>query len=58
MDTYQWQHNKAVVDRMYYSERIVEVVFGFAATATALDSFLIYKNYFAEASRARIPKVS
>ena len=58
MDTYRWQHNNAVVTRLYYSERMVEVLFGFAATATAVDSFFIYKGYFADAARARIPKVS
>jgi hypothetical protein len=24
METYEWQKNKAIVDRLYYSERILE----------------------------------
>ncbi|CAI2384930.1 unnamed protein product [Moneuplotes crassus] len=54
MDTYRWQHNNAVVTRLYYSERMVEVLFGMAATATAIDGFFISRNYFASAARARI----
>mmetsp|Transcript_10292 Transcript_10292/g.11737 ORF Transcript_10292/g.11737 Transcript_10292/m.11737 type:complete len:109 (-) Transcript_10292:48-374(-) len=56
MDTYQWQHNNAVVTRLYYSERMVQVVFGAAAIATSFDSFFVYKNYFAAKARLRIPK--
>ena len=58
MDTYRWQHHNAVVTRLYYSERLVELLFGGAAAATALDSWFIYKGYFAKQARARIPKVS
>ena len=57
MDTYRWQHNNAVVTRMYYAERTLETTFGFAGIATAVDSYLIYRNYFAAQARARIPKV-
>ena len=57
MDTYRWQHNNAVVTRLYYSERMVQCLIGAAATATIFDSFFIYKNYFAASARARIPKV-
>ena len=57
MDTYKWQHNNAVVTRLYYSERMTQVLFGAATVFTAIDSFFIYKNYFAAKARARIPKV-
>ena len=58
MDTYQWQHNNMVVTRLYYSERCVQYLLGFAGTATAIDAFFIYKGYFAGAARSRIPKVN
>ncbi len=57
MDTYRWQHNNAVVTRLYYSERMCQVLFGFAGVATAFDAFFVSRNYFASAARARIPKV-
>ena len=58
MDEYRWQHNNAVVTRMYYSERMVEVLFGFAAIGTAVDGWFIQQGYFAKQAKARIPKVS
>ena len=58
MDTYRWQHNNAVVTRMYYAERVVETMFGGATFLTGFELYFIYKNYFPEAARARIPKVS
>jgi len=38
METYEWQKNKAVVDRLYYSERIVlgTSLFALGSTATSL----------------------
>ena len=57
MDTYRWKHNNAVVTRMYYAERMTEVLLGGATVLTAFDAFFIYKNYFADRARARIPKV-
>ena len=56
MDRYEWQLNKAIVERMYYSERIVEVTFGFAIMGTLFDLNMIRQNYFVERSKARIPK--
>ena len=58
MDTYRWQHNNAVVTRLYFAERMTEVMFGGAAALTSFELYFIYKNYFPEAARARIPKVS
>ena len=56
MDRYEWQLNKAVMDRCYYSERMVQVTFGAATVGTLFDLFFIQKGYFAAASRSRIPK--
>jgi hypothetical protein len=47
METYAWQKNKAVVDRLYYSERILEGTTFAAGGFTAIDSMFIFKNYFA-----------
>ena len=57
METYEWQKNKAVVDRLYYSERILEGTTVFALGATATSALYVQKNYFADIMRARIPKV-
>ncbi len=57
METYEWQKNKAVVDRLYYSERILGGTTLFAAGTTAVSMLYINKNYFPDLMRARIPKV-
>ena len=57
METYEWQKNKAVVDRLYYSERILLGSTLFAGSYTAINMLYIQKNYFAKEMRARIPKV-
>lgn len=57
METYEWQKNKAIVDRLYYSERIFVNSTLFAAAVTATSMLYIQKNYFANTMRARIPKV-
>ena len=57
METYEWQKNKAVVDRLYYTERILEGSTVFALGATATNLLYIQKNYFADKMRARIPKI-
>lgn len=57
METYEWKHNKAVVDRMYYTERIFCGTTLFAATYTSVNMLYIQKNYFADLMKARIPKV-
>ena len=56
MDRYEWKLNKAVMDRVYYTERIAQTTFGIATIGTLFDVFFINKNYFADASRRRIPK--
>ena len=57
MESYEWQKNKAVVDRLYYSERILGGSTLFALGFTAVNMLYIQKNYFAEVVRPRIPKV-
>jgi hypothetical protein len=57
METYEWQKNKAVVDRLYYSERIFVTSTLFATGFVATNLLFIQKNYFAKIMRARIAKV-
>ena len=57
METYEWQKNKAVVDRLYYSERILENTTFYAILATGANMVFIRKNYFPHLAKARIPKV-
>lgn len=57
METYEWQKNKAVVDRLYYSERILVNSFLVATGATATNVLYIQKNYFAALMRPRISKI-
>ena len=57
METYEWQKNKAVVDRLYYSERILENTTFYAGLATMANLLFIKKNYFPHLARARIPKI-
>ena len=54
MEDYTWFHNKAVVDRMYYAERVLLVTSLSGGFFTACNLFYIKKNYFAEKCRARI----
>jgi hypothetical protein len=56
METYEWKKNKAVVDRLYYSERILTTSFYFATAATATNLLFIKKGYFVDMAKARIPK--
>ena len=56
METYEWQKNKAVVDRLYYAERILENTTIYAVLYTATNLLYIKKNYFADLARQRIPK--
>ena len=54
METYEWQKNSAIVDRMYYSERVVETTTAAAVTFTLINQMFISKGYFAAAARSRI----
>jgi hypothetical protein len=57
METYEWQKNKAVVDRLYYSERILLGSTLAALGYTATNMLFVQKNYFASQMKARLPKV-
>ena len=37
METYEWQKNRAIVDRMYYTERVFETTTFFAATFIGIN---------------------
>lgn len=54
MDNYEWQKNKAVVDRMYYSERCLLGTTIAASFCTAANLVFIRNNYFAETARRRL----
>lgn len=54
METYEWQKNKAVVDRLYYSERILLGTTLFTMGYNAVHVLFINKNYFSNTMRARL----
>ena len=56
METYEWQKNKAVVDRLYYSERILETTTFAAVGFTATNLLYIQKGYIADLARRRVGK--
>ena len=54
MDNYNWQKNKAIVDRMYYSERVPQAT-GFMALCFTLTNLLHMRNgYFPARARSYI----
>ena len=57
MDQYNWQRNKAVVDRLYYSERTVQTTVFFASAYTLTNMFFIKKGFFVPTMRARLMPV-
>ena len=54
MDNYEWQKNKAIVDRMYYSERVVQTTTFFALAFTAVNMLYVRNGYFAARSKSYI----
>ena len=54
MDKYEWQRNKAVVDRLYYSERTVQTTCFVAGAYTLTNLFFIKQNYFPGLMRQRL----
>ena len=54
MENYEWQLNKAVVDRLYYSERVVETTYCACAFFTATNMLYIKKRYFSPIMRQRL----
>ena len=57
MDTYKWQLNKAVVDRLYYTERIWMTTWGFSALYTATNLYFIKRGYFTNLMRSRVAPI-
>ena len=57
MDTYEWQKNKAIVDRLYYSETVLRTSLLVASAYTATNMLYIKKGYFANTMRQRIAPV-
>ena len=56
METYEWQKNKAIVDRLYYSERIIEGSTIAAMFSTGVHGLYMKQNYFAQSARRRLVK--
>ena len=56
MESYEWLKNKAVVDRLYYAERVLLGSTTACLGYTAINMLYIQKNYFASTMRARIPR--
>lgn len=54
MDNYEWQKNRAVVDRMYYSERCILGTSLAAVFSTGCNVTFIRNNYFADVAKARL----
>ena len=54
MDNYEWQKNKAIVDRMYYSERVVQTTTFFALLFTGTNALHMRNGYFAARARSYI----
>lgn len=54
MDTYEWQKNFAIVNRLYYTERLWETTLFFTAGYTATNMSYIRKGYFANTMRQRL----
>ena len=54
MDKYEWQVNRAIVDRLYYTERVWQTTY-FACTAfTATNMLYIKKGYFSPLMKTRL----
>ena len=54
MDTYEWQKNYAIVNRLYYTERLWETTLFGCALYTGINMSFIKEGYFANAMRLRL----
>mmetsp|Transcript_88138 Transcript_88138/g.121576 ORF Transcript_88138/g.121576 Transcript_88138/m.121576 type:complete len:82 (-) Transcript_88138:266-511(-) len=54
MDAYEWQKNQAIVDRMYYTERVFTTTTLFASFFTATNLLYMKLGYQANVVRSRI----
>ena len=54
MDTYEWQKNFAVVNRMYYAENCIKYTTLYAGGYTVFNAVMIRNNYFKRAATAAL----
>jgi len=54
MDTYEWQKNYAIVNRLYYTERLWETTLFGCALYTGINMSFIKEGYFANTMRLRL----
>lgn len=54
MDKYEWKKNYAIVNRLYYTERLWETTVFIAAVYTASNLMFIRKGYFANTMKQRL----
>ena len=54
MDEYEWQLNRAIVDRLYYTERVWETTTVFGGIYTMMNYNFMRRNYFSSMARGRI----
>ena len=54
MEEYAWMKNKAVVDRLYYTEMVARTTTILGGFFIGFNLFYIKKGFFAETCRARI----
>jgi hypothetical protein len=57
MSDYAWEHNCAVVDRLYYWEYTIRGTTFTAFWLTFMDLYFIKINYYADRAKRRIPLV-
>jgi hypothetical protein len=55
--SYDWDHNVAVVDRLFYWEYIIRGTTLTALALTAKDTVFIRRNWYADRAKRRIPLV-
>lgn len=54
---YDWDKNEAVVDRLFYMQYTFWLSSAFFGSWLLKDLWFIQRNWYADRSRARIPKV-
>ena len=54
MDNYEWQKNKAIVDRMYQTERVFQTTTAFAFVFTLTNAIHMRNGYFAARAKSYI----
>ena len=57
MDTYEWQKNFAIVNRLYYTERLWETTLFATGVYTWANLQFIRKGYFANTMKARVAPI-